>query len=281
MKQFKNLINNKPKLKKYRAELMTVLASVYDITYNEKFNEALDTLIYDTSELGKKIYKSWDSISKKIDYTQYKKIIGRIYIEIAIPMYQISLDRNIDLYGFFYEELAEKDTKKENGEYYTPRHIIGPILRSVYNNYLKNDWIKNDLVDKKILDPFCGSGGFLYEYTKFIKEIYDLSKDELNEIAQESIYGFDIIDTSAARLNMYLVGDGELNLSTVKTSIGWRERYTRESKNNIEESLNINIDSISKLLKIYLNNKELNYLRDSKYLSSEFKLTQKAIKFIC
>ena len=82
----------------------------------------------------------------------------RLYEKISSNLFELSSNKGVDLYGFIFEELASKESKKDNGEYYTPRHTIHPLIQSVLDNYLK--WNKDDLSKKIVLDPFCGSAGF-------------------------------------------------------------------------------------------------------------------------
>lgn len=285
VKEFKKMVRGKEDLQKYRSELMTVLSSIYDLTKINELDNAIEELKSDSTSISKKIYKSWINIENKIHYKKYKKLINEIYLKIAIPMHGIVSEKNMDLYGYFYEELAEKENKKLQGEYYTPRHIIRPIMKSLYNNFLKcYGWDKEKLSNYIVSDPFCGSGGFLYEYLRMMHKKFNLKEEEINKIASKSLYGFDVIDTSSARLNMYLVGDGNVNLSQVTTSIGWRHRYINEAYKNgnitsaaIKDSLKVNLETISKFLKVYLTEQQLDVLKSKQILDEELYLTKKAI----
>ncbi|MCL1810387.1 MAG: SAM-dependent methyltransferase, partial [Clostridiales bacterium] len=119
----------------------------------------------------------------------------------------------IDLFGEVYEVLANKKTKKALGEFFTRRHIIRPLL----NIFLSDADVENIVraYDSKkplsIVDPFCGTGGFLTEFFKILKQrvSYDCKVD-LVELAQKSFFGYDInpSNTTRTRINMYLAGDG-------------------------------------------------------------------------
>ena len=80
----------------------------------------------------------------------------------------MSQAKKMDLYGFIYEELVETQKKQEDGEFYTSRHLIKPIISSAFHKYLQKNWrltrenLAETLSEKRIVDPFCGSGGFLY-----------------------------------------------------------------------------------------------------------------------
>jgi type I restriction-modification system DNA methylase subunit len=117
-----------------------------------------------------------------------------------------------DILGSLYEKYLPGKERKRLGEFYTPVEIIDYILTSVGYTYSK------DIETKDILDPACGSGGFLVRASRRLisrylmkfgktdrKELRDpknwkeivgrLSPDEAKiilESIQEHIYGLDI-----------------------------------------------------------------------------------------
>lgn len=245
----KNHLRAKTLLQKNKSFLMTLLAAIYGKTKEESFEKALKKLELDTtSNEAKGINKEWKEFAPKIDYdkanSDTKQIIKEKLYNDARVLWLLSQNKNMDLYGFIYEELVEEKNKQEEGEYYTSRHIIAPIISSVLKKYLFRNWgIDNNipqkelvkiLCTKRIVDPFCGSGGFLYEYLRFFKNYYQLSDLNLNKISKESLYGFDKNDIMAAFLNMYLIGDGETNLCQVTSSINWQNIWNHKiNENNV------------------------------------------------
>jgi len=106
---------------------------------------------------------------------------------------------NRDILGHVYEDYLPKKERKELGEYYTPLEVIQYMLDTA--DYKAGKGIGQE----KILDPACGSGGFLTEacerlvqhyISKFGKEnIHYLDAEEARTIlnrVQENIYGIDI-----------------------------------------------------------------------------------------
>jgi len=117
-----------------------------------------------------------------------------------------------DILGNLYEKYLPGGERKRLGEFYTPTEIIDYILTSVGYTY------SYDIETKDLLDPACGSGGFLVRATRRLisrflmkfgktdkKELRDpknwkeiinrLSPDEskiILESLQEHIYGLDI-----------------------------------------------------------------------------------------
>jgi len=106
---------------------------------------------------------------------------------------------NRDILGHVYEDYLPQEERKELGEYYTPIEVIRYMLDET--GYKANKGIGR----QKILDPACGSGGFLTEATerliqhyidKFGKtSIHYLDAEEARTIlerVEENVYGIDI-----------------------------------------------------------------------------------------
>jgi len=117
-----------------------------------------------------------------------------------------------DILGNLYEKYLPSGERKRLGEFYTPTEVIDYILTSVGYTY------SYDIETKDLLDPACGSGGFLVRASRRLisrylmkfgktdkKELRDpknwkeivnrLSPDEAKiilESNQEHIYGLDI-----------------------------------------------------------------------------------------
>lgn len=135
-----------------------------------------------------------------------ESVIMQIYHEFeAIP----GKDLSIDLFGEVYECLASKKTKSLLGEYFTRRHIIQAIVRM----FLPEDEIYNIVEYRKLIaDPCCGTGGFLTESFKYIRDYCEKNHPSLEttDLAQQIIIGYDINNNSIGRtrINMTLAGDG-------------------------------------------------------------------------
>ena len=130
-----------------------------------------------------------------------------------------------DIYGSVYEAYADKKTKKEFGQYYTRRHITNAISRIL----LKNESKPRSM---KICDPACGTGGFITEAFKFLEANYMRSNTFTSEteknLKEKIFYGYDIKpkNVALAKLNMFLAGDGHINI-----------KYTEDSLIHLEESI--------------------------------------------
>ncbi len=91
--------------------------------------------------------------------------------------------QNVDTQGDIYEYLLrELKTSGKNGQFRTPRHIIRMMVKLV-----------NPDINDKILDPACGTGGFLINAYEHILERYsnDVKYDEEGE--PHNLYGEKIV----------------------------------------------------------------------------------------
>jgi type I restriction-modification system DNA methylase subunit len=142
-------------------------------------------------------------------------IIIKIHKELlAIPQ----KDLEVDLFGEVYETLASKKTKSALGEFFTRRHIIQPLVRM----FLDDNDIVNIIENKNIVaDIACGTGGFLTETFKYIKQECDLHYPDIDtsQLASEVIVGYDINHNNIGRtrINMILAGDGFSDIKRVNT----------------------------------------------------------------
>jgi type I restriction enzyme M protein len=137
------------------------------------------------------------------------------------------LDASVDVKGMAYETIVSNTLKQEAGQFFTPRNIIKAMVEMM--NPTEND---------RVLDPACGSGGFLVMVLDHVRrqiaaELYpDLdgpllaekfSSMEVNErvrrYAERSIFGFDFDPDlkKAARMNMVMAGDGHANIFHVNS----------------------------------------------------------------
>lgn len=119
-----------------------------------------------------------------------------------------------DLFGAVYEMFASTKEKKDFGEYFTRRHYTHIFSKLL----LQDEQYFNNERKFNVIDPACGTGGFLTESFKVLKNNYEktgtLTKDALTFLSQDCFYGIDVRgeNISRTRLNMFLVGDGHTNM---------------------------------------------------------------------
>ena len=124
-----------------------------------------------------------------------------------------------DLFGAVYEMFADPNEKKEFGQYYTRRHYTSIFAKLL----LKNETYFSKGKKFTVLDPACGTGGFLTEGFKILQSAYNstgtLDVDAVNFLKNECFWGIDVKGDNIARtkLNMFLVGDGHTHMKAFNT----------------------------------------------------------------
>ncbi len=151
-------------------------------------------------------------------------------------------EQNADTQGDIYEFLlSELQTAGKNGQFRTPRHIIKMMIEMTNPEY-----------GDRILDPACGTSGFLvnaYEHilrnntSKDLIKVddegneYNFKGDKLNAkqkqmLDEESIYGYDIDQTMVriALMNLIMHGISRPNIQQLNTL---SKRYNEDNTYDI------------------------------------------------
>ena len=129
-------------------------------------------------------------------------------------------DIDEDIKGVAFEHFIQKttDTQNDLGEYFTPRHIVRFMVR-----------LLNPKFGQSIYDPFCGTGGFLTESFRHVKQQCDISNENIDRLYNRTVFGSEITTTARiAKMNMILFGDGH---SGVKQECSLRSQQERNYNN--------------------------------------------------
>ena len=152
---------------------------------------------------------------------------GLAFIAGELAKYSF-LDATVDVKGLAYETIGSNTLKQEAGQFFTPRNIIKAMVEMM-----------NPTENTRVLDPACGSGGFLVMVLDHVRKqiaekLYPEINDEVllaakyntyevnekvREYAENSIFGFDFDPDlkKAARMNMVMAGDGHANIFHVNS----------------------------------------------------------------
>jgi type I restriction enzyme M protein len=157
--------------------------------------------------VGKEIEKQENDISF-LEGIQFEiKEISLLKESIGIVDKILISNQNHDTKGDIYEFLlSELKTAGKNGQFRTPRHIIEMIVRIL-------DPKKNDT----ILDPSCGTAGFLVEAYNYILKT-NPSFEEL-EKTRKNFYGYELDSTMIriSYMNLLMHGISTPNLRQVNS----------------------------------------------------------------
>jgi len=165
-----------------------------------------------------------DHLEKDLDYS-IKKTFRRLN--------RFDFTRvNRDILGDVYQGYLPPEERKRLGEFYTPKKVIEYILNAV--DYKP----KNEIQGRKILDPACGSGGFLVEATQRLIERYRIlglhlqDPNDARQIVEEcvnQIYGLDIHPFACFIAEMNLI----FQLIDLYDAIRRKDRYYKLPRLNI------------------------------------------------
>ncbi|WP_444663402.1 N-6 DNA methylase [Cellulomonas sp. CW35] len=112
---------------------------------------------------------------------------------------------DVDVKGDAYEGLLDRgvaDGGAGAGQYFTPRALIQAIVD-----------VMQPEPEETIVDPACGTGGFLLAAQEYVVTHHQLDPDQRKHVRDELVTGFELVDDTArlAAMNMLLHGIGTPN----------------------------------------------------------------------
>jgi len=156
--------------------------------------------ILNTHPKTKKIFndRSFD-IKKQITFTKLVNEINKIDFD----------NMKVDVKGKAYEHfIGEISGAGKFGQFFTPRWIIKFMVKHI------NPKVNDNGSYEKLLDPACGTGGFLCEYYNSIKKIAEERKIVLDNNISKFIHGNEILsNTHRLGLINMLMATNEFNIN--------------------------------------------------------------------
>lgn len=170
---------------------------------------------------------------------------GLAYIASELAKYSF-LDATIDVKGMAYETIVSNTLKQEAGQFFTPRNIVKCMVDML-----------NPEENQRVLDPACGSGGFLvmvldHVRKKITKRLYPnlegpwlqekMNNPKVNklvkEYAEQYLFGFDFDPDlrKAARMNMVMAGDGHANIFHIN-SLAYPNGDNQKELDKVKEAI--------------------------------------------
>jgi len=167
-------------------------------------------------EAKTKVYKDVFDGSERIDLNDR----SLTYIAAELGRYSL-LSTDTDAKGTAYEAITSTTLKRERGQFFTPRNVIRMTVEML-----------DPRPGQKVLDPACGSGGFLVVALAHVRRGLlaeagcsqpesplpsELKKVEqgIKKYAKGCLYGIDVDPDlrKAARMNMVMNNDGHGNIA--------------------------------------------------------------------
>ncbi len=198
-----------------------IINMIFCKIYDERFTKPEDTVKFragiqeDDSAVQNRILELFEKVKKQ--YSDVIDIADSItldaksikYIVGELQLYSLQ-DSSRDAVGEAFEIFIGPSLKGAQGQFFTPRNVVNMVIRMIDPD-----------TDEKILDPACGSGGFLVEALRFVWNKLEQKGEELgwpqSEIEAEkqkvAIKNFRGIDkdnflSKVAKAYLAILGDG-------------------------------------------------------------------------
>ena len=133
------------------------------------YNNILSTLSKKSGILGLIFAKAQNKIDTPVNLQKMITLINAIDWAVI----------DVDIKGEIYEGLLEKnatESKAGAGQYFTPRALIKAIVE-----------IMKPQLGYTIMDPACGTGGFLIEAFHYIKRNIGKDKEKIRILKEETV----------------------------------------------------------------------------------------------
>ncbi len=170
------------------------LVSLSGTELEQQYSETLIVLSKESGIIGAIFRKAQNKITEP---AHLKRIISMVNEQQWLGL-------DVDVKGAMYEGLLQKnatETKAGAGQYFTPRALIRTIVN-----------VMRPTPQMTIMDPACGTGGFLLEAYQYMKgQTHD--KRALTALRKEKLHGADItaqvVNMCAMNLYLHGIGNGE------------------------------------------------------------------------
>ena len=169
-----------------------------------------------SSKLAERINDLYDEqkVNDPEVFTESIKVDDRVLRTVVSHLEAINLNKtDLDVKGVAFEQFMDGFFKGDFGQYFTPREIIEFCVKMMKPKQTDN-----------VLDPSCGSGGFLLHTLDYMRkqanEYCDKATDPVahfkywHDFAEKHLYGIEINDEIArvAKMNMIVHDDGHTNV---------------------------------------------------------------------
>jgi type I restriction enzyme M protein len=224
-----------------------------------QYKEPKKTYVVINDELFKGAIKEWEDIFNplsKIDLTPEQ-------LQICVPFLEGvkffgSGREELGIIDRAFEHLIAEVSKGQKGQYFTPRNVIKMCVKML-----------SPQKDERIIDPACGSGGFLLHtmYWVWDNDLKSASLTAKQKYANRYLFGIDF-DDNMRRISqalMLIAGDGRHNIF---------KRNSLDGRDWIGEQAEEARSSLKSLLKHFENSKQEEENRKTyRYLNFDILMT--------
>ena len=215
-------------------------------------------------------------------FTEDVKVDDNPLFSVVNHLQGINLNKtDLDVKGIAFERFLGSYFKGDMGQYFTPRELVEFIINMIQPHH-----------EERILDPACGSGGFLLYAMEYIQrqafQYYEEGTPEhynhWHNFAEKYLFGIEVNDAIArvAKMNMILHDDGHSNVIGSDALIDFDKFYDQNKFK--KESFDIILTnppfgaSIKKEEKPYLEDYKLGERRNSQ--KTEILFLERCFEFL-
>ena len=206
------------------------LENDFQLPYSYRFHELAEYPVKNADQVRDAVLSMIDSIVQRTPYGEVLEDEIRLknpktFLSLVKDLSSVSFcDCSVDSKGAAFEYYVRATLKgKKLGQYFTPREVVQVMTILIGENKIINSLMVG--VDIKVLDPACGTGGFLvYLLQDSLKKLQEkLEAREITKstyeglvkkVKEEIFYGSDANEgvAASAKMNMIIAGDGHTNI---------------------------------------------------------------------
>jgi type I restriction enzyme M protein len=169
-----------------------------------------------TYETAEDVYQRIDAIyqkAKQEDEEVFKENIRlspAIVYSVVEHLQEIAVSKvDLDVKGVAFERFMQEFFKGKMGQFFTPRPLVEFCVQMLAPQFAD-----------KVIDPACGSGGFLLNAMDYVRQYVETHYDKneawqhWHDFAKDRLFGIEINDQIArvCRMNMIIHDDGHTNV---------------------------------------------------------------------
>ena len=201
---------------------VNVFEEVFKLIYAKLYDEDQAKNVRPGKEVLFRVYKDPKRTYHVINYELFQKAISKWpdvfnsseeikltpdQLQICIPLLENvkffeSGREELDIIDSAFEYLVTEVSKGKKGQYFTPRNVIKMCVKML-----------NPKQDEYVIDPACGSGGFLIHTMYWVWDNYlkNASMEAKREYASTYLFGIDFDDNmrKISQALMLIAGDGK------------------------------------------------------------------------
>ena len=203
----------------------------FDAEGRKAIRKRIDELFNEVKKEYKSIFRGNDEI----------RLSDRALAFIVSELARYDFTRtDVDAKGVAYQELVGVNLRGDRGQYFTPRGVVKLVIEML-----------DPKEDETLLDPACGTGGFLVATLKLLLDKFRNEEginpgqenteefltvhERLRAYAEKNVFGadFDPFLIRAAQMNMVLAGDGRghiYNINSLEFPLGHLEDLKNAKK---------------------------------------------------